>query len=195
MRSVIILISAAASACATAPTPREVSEIGQAIIERCEQERVAGAYASYRETAERCINPAITEYAQSINYPWMDLINLTNQSRLVLTDKVDRGEMTLDEARLAQAEVGVAMTQEEIRRQRAMNESARARAQSYSALAEYLNSLTRNNRSSSERSGVTCFSKGEQVSGMNKICYYDCLGSRAAITQSAVSLCPLTIEQ
>lgn len=42
---------------------------------------------------------------------------------------------------------------------------------------------------------VTCFSKGEQAAGMNKICYYDCLGSTAAITISAVALCPLTIEQ
>lgn len=42
---------------------------------------------------------------------------------------------------------------------------------------------------------VTCFSKGEQTAGMNKICYYDCLGSTVAITISAVALCPLTIEQ
>ena len=43
--------------------------------------------------------------------------------------------------------------------------------------------------------GVTCFFKSEQISGMNKICYYDCLGSTAAITISAVSLCPLTITR
>ena len=42
---------------------------------------------------------------------------------------------------------------------------------------------------------VTCFYKSEQVSGMNKICYYDCLGSAAAITISAVSLCPLNITR
>ena len=42
---------------------------------------------------------------------------------------------------------------------------------------------------------VTCFKTGEQVSGMNKICYYDCMGSAAAITISAVSLCPLSIQQ
>ena len=41
---------------------------------------------------------------------------------------------------------------------------------------------------------VTCFKTGETISGMNKICYYDCLGSAAAITISAVDLCPLTIE-
>lgn len=42
---------------------------------------------------------------------------------------------------------------------------------------------------------VTCFFIGEQTSGMNKICYYDCLGSTAAITISAVQLCPLTIRR
>ena len=42
---------------------------------------------------------------------------------------------------------------------------------------------------------IMCFMTGEQISGMNKICYYDCMGSGAAITVSAVSLCPLSINQ
>lgn len=42
---------------------------------------------------------------------------------------------------------------------------------------------------------TTCFARGEQTAGMNKICYYDCLGSTRAVTQSAVSLCPLAINQ
>jgi len=42
---------------------------------------------------------------------------------------------------------------------------------------------------------VTCFKSGEQVSGMNKICYYNCLGSQAAITIGAVELCPLSIDR
>lgn len=41
---------------------------------------------------------------------------------------------------------------------------------------------------------VLCFFKGEETSGMNKICYYDCLGSLAAITISSVRLCPLSIN-
>jgi len=45
------------------------------------------------------------------------------------------------------------------------------------------------------RLAATCFGKGEQVSGMNKICYYDCLGSLTAITISSVALCPLTIDR
>ncbi len=42
---------------------------------------------------------------------------------------------------------------------------------------------------------VVCFKTGEKISGMNKICYYNCLGSEAAITISSVQLCPLSIEQ
>lgn len=42
---------------------------------------------------------------------------------------------------------------------------------------------------------VLCFKTGERTSGMNKICYYDCLGSASAITISSVSLCPLSINQ
>lgn len=42
---------------------------------------------------------------------------------------------------------------------------------------------------------TTCFFSHEQTSGMNKICYYDCLGSQAAITLSAVQLCPLSIRR
>ena len=42
---------------------------------------------------------------------------------------------------------------------------------------------------------ATCFFQYEQMSGMNKICYYDCLGSAYAITISAVTLCPLTINR
>jgi len=40
-----------------------------------------------------------------------------------------------------------------------------------------------------------CFFKSEETSGMNKICYYDCLGSLTAITIGAVQLCPLSINR
>jgi len=41
---------------------------------------------------------------------------------------------------------------------------------------------------------ATCFKTGERSSGMNKICYYDCLGSEAAITVGVTDLCPLSIN-
>ena len=40
-----------------------------------------------------------------------------------------------------------------------------------------------------------CFSSGERTSGMNKICYYDCLGGQAAITIKSYELCPLSINR
>lgn len=42
---------------------------------------------------------------------------------------------------------------------------------------------------------ITCFKSGEERAGMNKICYYNCAGSRAAITISSTSLCPLSINR
>jgi hypothetical protein len=46
-----------------------------------------------------------------------------------------------------------------------------------------------------EASAVMCFKTGERTSGMNKICYYDCLGSTVAITIRSTELCPLSINQ
>ena len=40
-----------------------------------------------------------------------------------------------------------------------------------------------------------CFLSGEQTSGMNKICFYNCVSGTKAITVSAVSMCPLSISQ
>ncbi len=42
---------------------------------------------------------------------------------------------------------------------------------------------------------VLCFKTGERISGLNKICFYDCLGSAAAITIKSFELCPLTIRR
>ena len=41
---------------------------------------------------------------------------------------------------------------------------------------------------------VTCFKKGEYISGFNKICIYNCLGSDRAITIRSTQLCPLSIN-
>jgi hypothetical protein len=47
---------------------------------------------------------------------------------------------------------------------------------------------------SGEQLAMFCYYTGEQLSGMNKICYYNCAGSAAAITISAVQLCPMQIQ-
>ncbi|WP_339645546.1 hypothetical protein [uncultured Porticoccus sp.] len=40
-----------------------------------------------------------------------------------------------------------------------------------------------------------CSKSGEQTSGRNKICYYNCMGSTVAITISNPGICPLTINR
>lgn len=43
-------------------------------------------------------------------------------------------------------------------------------------------------------SASACFLSGERMSGLNKICYYDCVDGTKAITIRATSLCPLSIN-
>lgn len=43
--------------------------------------------------------------------------------------------------------------------------------------------------------GCVCVSTGERLSGLNKICYYNCCGSDAAITIDSYKICPVTINQ
>ena len=38
------------------------------------------------------------------------------------------------------------------------------------------------------------FYKGERISGLNKICYYDHLGSTVAFNVKSYELCPINIE-
>jgi len=46
------------------------------------------------------------------------------------------------------------------------------------------------------RLAMMCMKTGEDAPvGMTKICYYDCLGSRVAITIRATSICPLSINR
>ena len=63
----------------------------------------------------------------------------------------------------------------------------------------YLNveGLSKNNIASPEEIilAATCFLSGERTSGMNKICYYDCMGSEAAITIESYDICPLSINR
>jgi hypothetical protein len=41
---------------------------------------------------------------------------------------------------------------------------------------------------------MSCPKVGEQTSGMNKICLYNCVGSMTAVTIGAAQLCPLSIQ-
>jgi hypothetical protein len=42
---------------------------------------------------------------------------------------------------------------------------------------------------------MVCFYDSQETSGMNKICYYNCLGSLAAITLGFADICPMSIDR
>lgn len=41
----------------------------------------------------------------------------------------------------------------------------------------------------------TCFYRSEVISGLNKICYYDCISGTVAITVDGTDLCPLSFQE
>jgi hypothetical protein len=40
-----------------------------------------------------------------------------------------------------------------------------------------------------------CFSKGEKIDGLNKICFYRCPSGDAAMTVKSYELCPVNIKR
>lgn len=42
---------------------------------------------------------------------------------------------------------------------------------------------------------MTCFFRRQVVSGVNLICFYDCMGDEAAVTISGAGICPPTITR
>jgi hypothetical protein len=46
-----------------------------------------------------------------------------------------------------------------------------------------------------EQLAQLCFKTGEQPAGVNKICFYNCAGSAAAIPVKAYDICTFNIEQ
>lgn len=48
--------------------------------------------------------------------------------------------------------------------------------------------------SSSSSSKIQCFKSGERVSGTNKICSYNCMGSEVTTNVASTRICPLSID-
>ena len=67
-------------------------------------------------------------------------------------------------------------------------------AQTMMDINNALNQTYGTGTSSSYNSGPVGFKTGEAISGFNKICYYNKLGSVYTINIPSTSLCPLTIN-
>jgi hypothetical protein len=99
----LLLVGLLLGGCASARY-REAEEKSRAATADCRTKRLAGELSS-REASARCSEPKIRAAFTAAGYPYMDLIELHLAHRLLNAQKVDRGEISEDQARLNNAEV------------------------------------------------------------------------------------------
>lgn len=88
-----------------------------------------------------------------------------------------------------------ACIQQEVRAIEVRQAQSAQRMQNFGRALQGLDASTNASTSTSGSGGMTCFKKSEAVSGFNKICYYNCLGSVRAVNIPNTSLCQLSIRQ
>lgn len=98
----------------------------------CEEKRIKGEIKGYKAAVE-CSTPGVLAAWRERRYPYMDLINLYEASRLVGAEKVDSGKITSAEYKLQLAELQSRMTSEEQRRNLAVANSQAMQAQAQAA--------------------------------------------------------------
>jgi len=77
----------------------------------------------------QCENQATMDYFVAIDYPYLDLIQLYNSYKIVVAEKLDRGEITLSEANLELAKIKYQVTSEINNRMYQQAEAARWKAE------------------------------------------------------------------
>ena len=87
-------------------------------INECRAKRLSGELRTYAESA-KCSNPRIAQSFNAANYRYMDLIEWLAEQRLQLAYKMDRREMTDEQARAASKKLFTAIVDEERRREAA----------------------------------------------------------------------------
>lgn len=73
------------------------------------------AFTSHRDGAQ-CINEAIQRVLISIDYPYMDLVQMVSAYRIACAERIDSGAFTKDDCEKRMAELRLHVTAEESRR-------------------------------------------------------------------------------
>jgi hypothetical protein len=117
MKSVVVLIAALLSGCASLAAQRYYAAFQQAeaIAEECANKRRTGQLKGYA-AAFRCSNDRMRQVVAASGYPHMDLYDLFLANRMSLGEKIDNGELTPADAELKEAELRSRIASEEQRR-------------------------------------------------------------------------------
>jgi hypothetical protein len=101
--------------CLAFQTMRETTK---AAVLECRERRMRDEFKTYRQSAE-CSNPQIMAAYQGAGYPFMDLVNVLVNARLMVADNLDKGAITEADAQAQSAELERRLTSEEQRRRAA----------------------------------------------------------------------------
>jgi hypothetical protein len=107
------------------------------IIAACEERRIKGEIKGYKAAVE-CSTPGVLAAWRERRYPYMDLVNVYEASRLVGAEKVDSSKISVAEYKLQLAELQSRITSEEQRRNLAVanSQSMQVEAQSMQVQAQ-----------------------------------------------------------
>ena len=94
---------------------REAEEKANAATAECRARRLAGDLPN-REASARCSEPKIRSAYRDAGYPYMDLIDLHLAHRLLNAQRLDRGEISEEQARVENAELVTRINSEIARR-------------------------------------------------------------------------------
>jgi hypothetical protein len=95
-----------------------VRESTKAAIMECRDRRLKHEFKTYKQSAE-CSNPKILAAYESAGYPYMDLVRVLLDARLVAAENLDKGAVTETQAREQSAEFERRLMSEDQRRQAA----------------------------------------------------------------------------
>lgn len=90
-------------------------ETTKAAILECRDRRLKQEFKTYKQSAE-CSNPKILAAYEGSDYPYMDLVHLLLDARLVAAENLDKGAITEAQAQEQSAELERRLTSEEQRR-------------------------------------------------------------------------------
>jgi hypothetical protein len=94
-------------------------EATKAAILECRDKRLKQEFRTYKQSAE-CSNPKILAAYEGSDYPYMDLVRLLLDARLVAAQNLDKGAVTEAQAEEQSAELERRLTSEEQRRRAAV---------------------------------------------------------------------------
>ena len=109
---VVVLL---ASGCATTPTstPATVQEEVAKVRADCREKWASGRFAGLHESTEKCVNPRLNALFRKYQYPYADLVELSEAYRLKVSRAIDDKELNYGDGKLLMAQFGVAMAHEE----------------------------------------------------------------------------------